>query len=96
MLGVSLLKAGDTHTDTRHHAVVSLGADDSPHALSSLPHSIKSQEVTLLDLEHLSHVLQPCPVMHTRHNLPASLKARHLPAVAGSAGLDTFHNMEHN
>ncbi len=74
-----------TDTETHHHAVVSLGAYDSPHTLCSLPHSIKSQEVTLLDLEHLSHVLQPCPALQTRRNLPTSLKARQLPAVASPA-----------
>ena len=104
MLGASLLEDSThtdrhtdthacTHTHTHHHAIVSLGADDSPHALSSLPHSIKSQEVTLLDLEHLSHVLQPGPVKQTRHTLPVSLKPCQLPAVPGSAGLQRLHNV---
>ena len=50
-----------SHTYPYHHSIVSFGSDDTAHALCSLADSIKGQEVALLDLEHLTHVLQSGP-----------------------------------
>jgi hypothetical protein len=38
------------------HAVVTLAADDAPHALRSLPHRVERQEVLLLDAELLPQI----------------------------------------
>ena len=42
-----------------HHSVVSLGANDSSNALSSLPNGIKREEIVLFNLERLSEVREP-------------------------------------
>lgn len=44
-----------------HHPVVSFGADDSSHALCSLPHCVKGEEIALLDLEGFPQILQASP-----------------------------------